>query len=103
MPETFHAQARIYGGRYRHQVTMQGVGAFDSWDRLQKVVSVNSLEVQPDYQIAVRFDELRTLEDGWHDGQGMAPDKGKLDQLAPRVIGHYPEKLPVPAMIPTPD
>ena len=103
MPETFHAQARIYGGRYRHQVTMQGVGAFDSWDRLQKVVAVYSLEVQPDYQIAVRFDELRALEDGWHDHQGMAPDKGKLDQLAPRMIGHYPEKLPVPAMIPTPE
>ena len=103
MPESFHAQSRNYGGKNRHQVTVQGVGAFDSWDQLQKVVSVDSLEVQPDFQLAAKFDELRALESGWYDGQGVAPDKAKLDRIAARMIGHYPEKLPLPSIIPTPD
>ena len=103
MPASFHAQARSYGGRHRHQVTIRGVGAYDSWDQLQKMVSVTSLEVQQDYQLAMRFDELRTLENGWYDGQGIAPDKEKLDSIADKIIGHYPEKLPIPAIVPTPD
>ena len=101
MPASFHAQARTYGGRHRHQVTVQGVGAFDSWDTLQKVVSVDSLEVQPDYQLANKFDELRVLKAGWHDGQGVAPDKAGLDRIAAKMVGHYPERLPVPAIVPT--
>jgi hypothetical protein len=103
MPDAFHGQARTSGGRDRHQITVKGVGAFDSWDRLQKIVSVESLEVQPDYQLAGRFDELRSLDAGWHDGQGVALDRSKLDQVAAKMVGHYPEKLPLPALVPTPE
>jgi hypothetical protein len=102
MPKNFHEEARNFGGRHRHQVTARAVGAFDSWDGLQKVVSVSSLEVQPDYELAARFEALRALEDEWHDGQGLAPDKEKLDQISSQMIGHYPEKLPLPAIVPTP-
>lgn len=102
MPESFHTQARTYGGRQRHQITVTGIGAYDSWENLVKVVSVESLEVQPDYQLANRFDDLRALKDGWHDGQGAAPDKTKLDHLAAKLVSHYPERLPLPAIVPTP-
>lgn len=103
MPESFHSQARNCGGRSRHQVTVIGGGAFDSWDNLQKVVSVDSLEVQPDYMLASVFDELRSMEDGWYDGQGKAPNKDKIDFIASKMISHYPEKLPIPAIVPTPE
>ncbi len=103
MPDSFHSQARIYGGRQRHQVTVKGVGAYDSWDNLHKVVSVESLEVQSDYQLANKFDELRSLKEGWHDGQGAATIKTGLDRLALKMVGHYPERLPLPAIVPTPD
>ena len=76
---------------------VKGVGAYDSWDNLQKVVSVESLEVQQDYQLANKFDELRSLKEGWHDGQGAAPVKTGLDRLAVKMVGHYPERLPLPA------
>ncbi len=103
MPENFHPQARKFGGRVRYQATVKGVGTFDSWDKLQKVISVESLEIQPDYQLSDRFDALMTLADGWMDGKGMAPDKTKLALIAEKMVGHYPEQLPLPAITPTPE
>ncbi len=102
MPGTFHSRARENGGNSRHQVIVKGIATYDSWDKLQKVVSVDSLEVQPDYQLANRFEELRSLEAGWHDGHGKALDKTGLDLLADRLVGHYPERLPLPVVVPTP-
>jgi hypothetical protein len=103
MPDSFHPEARSSGGRLRDHVTVKGFASYDSWDRLQKVVSVNSLEVQKDFHLATRFDELRSLESGWHDGAGIAPDKEALDQVADRLVGHFPESLPLPAIVPTPE
>lgn len=103
MPDEFHAQARKFGGRHRHLVTVKGVGAFDSWDRLQKVVSTEKIEVQPDFYFATRFDELRALGNGWHDGSGVALDAAKLGALSARLVDHYPERLPLPVVVPTPD
>ena len=103
MPESFHALARKFGGRERYQVTVKGIATYDSWDKLQKVISVDSLAIQPDYQLAARFDTLLALADGWLDGRGIAPDKANLAVLAGKMIGQYPEKLPLPAIAPTPD
>ncbi len=103
MPDSFHPKAREFGGRNRHQVTVKGIGTFDSWDRLQKVISVESLEIQPNYQIVARFDALSELADGWHDGAGISPDKGKLSVVSETMVGHYPERLPLPAIVPTPE
>lgn len=87
MPESFHPQARTFGGETRHQVIMRGVGAYDSWDKLQKVNSVESLEVQKDFQLVARFEELRTLDDGWHEGSGLAPDAVLRHRLQQNCLG----------------
>ncbi len=103
MPESFHPQAREYGGRSRFQVTVKGVGTFDSWDKLQKVVSVESFAIQPNYQLSVAFDALSELQDGWLDGEGRAPNKEQLSTVAEEIIAGYPEHLPLPAVVPTPE
>jgi len=103
MEKAFHAKARVYGGRDRHHVQVTGVASYDSWDRLQKVLTVSALDIQEDVEILARFEELRSLEDGWFDGQGLAPDLLALDFVADALIGSYPEKLPLPAIIPTPE
>lgn len=103
MPDSFHRQAREFGGRSRYQVTVKGIATFDSWDKLQKVIDVESLEIQPDYQLSARFDALLALGNGWLDGEGSAPDKAKLATVAEKMIGHYPEQLPLPAIAPTPE
>ncbi|MBI3130539.1 MAG: hypothetical protein HYZ13_04210 [Acidobacteria bacterium] len=103
MPEHFHSKAREFGGRARHQVAVRGIATFDSWDKLQKVLSIDSLEISKNYQLASRFDELTALEDGWFDGKGSAPIKANLLIVTATMANHYPERLPVPAIVPTPE
>ncbi len=103
MPESFHNRAREFGGRNRHQVQVTGVATYDSWDRLQRVVSVDSLEVTKNYLLAVRFDDLTQLKDGWYEGRGRAPSKDKLALVAQRLINSYPERVQLPIVAPTQD
>lgn len=103
MSESFYPQARKHGGKSRDQVTVRGIGAYDSWDRLQKVISVESLEIQPNHELSSKFDELRSLQDGWHDGQGSVPAGEGLDLIAEHFVRSFPDALPLPAIIPTPE
>lgn len=102
MPESFHSKAREFGGRPRHQVNFKGIAAFDSYDNLQKVVSVDSLEIQPNYELVKRLDELSELKDGWLDGDGLAPDADLLALVSEQFASHFPERVPLPAIVPTP-
>ncbi|MDR3087257.1 MAG: hypothetical protein LBU45_04825 [Azoarcus sp.] len=103
MPESFHEKAGESGGRKRDYVFVKGVATYDSWERLQRVISTDSLEVIRNYPIVTRFDELAALEDGWYDGEGLAPDKENLATIAEYLTGAYPEDLPLPAIVPTPE
>lgn len=103
MPAAFHGRAREIGGRPRHLVSFTAVGAYDSWDNLQKVVSADSFEVQFNYEIAAKFDEIRSLQDGWFDGAGKAIDPDRLDAVADIFIQNYPENISLPTIVPTPE
>jgi hypothetical protein len=103
MPESFHSKAREFGGRPRHQVTFKGIAAFDSFDALQKVVSVESLEIQRNYELVRRLDELAELQDGWLDGDGVALDPDQLASVSEKFATHYPERVPLPVIVPTPE
>jgi len=101
MPDSFHNKAREFGGKPRHQVAFKGVAAYDSWDRLQRVVSVESLEVIKNYAIAARLDELGQLESGWFEGRGAAPDAEQFAVVADKLVEQYPERLKLPSIVPT--
>jgi hypothetical protein len=103
MPDFFHNKAREYGGKPRHQVALKGVAAYDSWDRLQKLVSVESLEVVKNWAIATRMDELAQMRAGWFEGEGVAPDPDKLAIVADKLVADYPERLMLPSIVPTQD
>jgi len=103
MERSFHEQARKYGGKPRHQVSVKGVGAFDSWDHLQKIISIESIEIQPDYILNNRLDGLATLKDGWLDGKGKAPKLTQLSIISTRMVGNFPSEAPLPTIIPTPE
>lgn len=103
IPENFAEKARTLNGRPRHLVTMIGVGSYDSWDKIQKVVAVESLSIQMNYEIANRLEEISALQDGWFDRAGRAPEAAALQRIAANLIAHYPEKLALPAIVPTPE
>ena len=50
-----------------------------------------------------KFDELSRLKAGWYDGQGAAPDADRLKSIAQTLANSYPEHLPLPTIVPTPD
>ncbi len=103
MPSSFHPTAGQLGGKARHLVTFSAVAAYDSWDNLQKVIAAEGFEVQFNFELATRFEELRALQDGWFDGSGSAPDIERIDAVAEQFLQAYPEKIPLPAVVPTPE
>ena len=103
MPESFHAKMREVGGHKRYLITVNGIGAFDEWDKLRRVLSADSIEVQANYELNARFDGLREIQDGWMDGAGDAPDGEALEQIASQVVSGFPESAALPAIVPTPE
>lgn len=103
MSDSFHNTARIYGGRERHQISVVGVGAYDSYERLQKIISIESLEVTKNYVISGRFDEISQIKNGWFEGGGLVPDADRLSGVSEKLIADYPDKLPLPLIVPKQD
>lgn len=103
MPESFHAKMREVGGHKRYLTTVNGIGAFDEWDKLRRVLSADSIEVQPNYELNARFEELREIQNGWMDGAGEAPDAEVLEEVASHIVLDFPENAALPAIVPTPE
>lgn len=101
MPESFHNKAREFGGKPRHQVAFKGVAAYDSWDRLQRVVSVESLDIIKNHAMAARLDELSQLQPGWFEGLGAAFEAEKFVAFADKLVEDYPDRLMLPSVVPT--
>lgn len=53
-------------------------------------------------EVTLQLEELRKLEDGWLDGEGIAMPAAGLDRLAAGFEKYYPEELPLPRIYPTP-
>ena len=58
---------------------------------------------QPSQPIRSQLDDLRSMEDGWLEGGGIAPLEDGLDWLANAFESHYPPELPRPYCYPTPE
>ena len=53
--------------------------------------------------VGSRLDELRDLQDGWLDGDGVAPDHAGLDWLSGVFKMYYPDDVQLPHTYPTED
>ncbi|MCK4343185.1 MAG: hypothetical protein KAY37_15840 [Phycisphaerae bacterium] len=83
------------------RVLIQGVGKFNRNERLQGLESIEHISILDPLDIPARLDELRSLQDGWLDGKGIAPSSEELDWLAKAFDARYPEDLPLPFVYPT--
>ena len=53
--------------------------------------------------IGALFGKLERLQDGWFDGSGKAPDKKGLGKFASLMALFFPDNIPLPAIVPTPE
>ena len=58
-------------------------------------------DIQERLSISSQLDELRSLENGWLDGEGKAPSEEGLNWLAQSLDRYYPADLPRPYLFPT--
>ena len=101
LPDVFKELVRAAGGKDRTVATVKGVGVYDAWDRLQKIVETHHIELLPNAALADELEELMKLEDGWYEGQGKAPDKAHLEWATEALVKSFPEDLPFPLTAPT--
>lgn len=85
------------------RVQVQGVGKFSRQERLQGIESIEHISHLDPMDILWRFDEFRTLKNGWLAGEGFAPSGEGLDRLARAFEDHFPEAAPLPFAYPTPE
>ncbi len=88
------------GYRQGVKILLQGVGKFNRLEKLQRIDSIEHTTVLDPQDIPARFEELRTLKNGWLDGQGVAPSTEGLEWLASLLDKDYPDKLPLPYVYP---
>ena len=85
------------------RILVRGIGRFDHLNRLSGLESVGDVVLLDPLDIPARLDEFRNLENGWLEGDGLAPDHTGLDWLATSFDRHYSEDVPLPYTFPTPE
>ena len=58
-------------------------------------------EILDPLDIFAQIENLRSLKDGWLDGEGKAPDHKELERFAQLFDKHWIESLPLPYIYPT--
>ena len=64
-------------------------------------VKADQAQGEPELDINAQFDELRSLENGWLDGEGLAPSRQGIDWLEQEFRAHYPSAARLPYLFPT--
>ena len=70
-------------------------------DRSLALKSVERVTALHPLDVPARLDELRTMQDGWHEGDGTAPPHSGLDWLSEAFRRGYPHDIPLPYTYPT--
>ena len=78
-----------------------GIGKYDSQGHLVRLESIEDIVALDPLDVPSRLGELRELENGWLDGEGVAPDPEFLDWLSATFDRLYPDELPLPYIYPT--
>lgn len=86
----------------RQRVLIDCVGRFNRNNRLVGIESIEQVTLLDPLDISARLDELRSLRDGWLEGEGKAPDAQALTKLEGLFDSHYPDTVAPPHLYPTP-
>ena len=89
------------GYRDSARVLIQGLGRYDHQHRLMHLQKIEDIALLDPLDVPARLGEFRAMTDGWHDGEGMAPQRAGLEWLAIYFDRHYPDDIPLPYTYPT--
>ena len=83
------------------RVLIEGIGKYDRQNRLLALESVERVSILDPLDVPARLDELRSMQDGWLEGDGKAPPHSGLDWLSGAFQSLYPDDIPLPYTYPT--
>lgn len=83
------------------KVIIQGIGKYNRQNRLISMESIEHINLLDPLDVSERLDELNKLNDGWLDGEGLAPNHEGLDWLSNCFNRCFPDDLPLPYIYPT--
>lgn len=84
------------GYRDGAKIRVRGTGIFDMQNKLLRVEPVVHVEHLDPLDVDARLDEFRSVQDGWLEDGGVAPDREGLNWLSGAFAAHYPDDLPLP-------
>jgi hypothetical protein len=91
------------GYKQGSRIQVQGVGKFSRQERLKGIELIEHISHLDPMDVLWRFDEFRTLRNGWLAGEGVPPSGDGLDRLARAFEDNFPEAAPLPFAYPTPE
>ena len=77
-------------------VTTESAGKHNRQDSPLALESVERVTVLHPLDVPARLDEFRSMQDGWHEGDGKAPPHSGLNWLSDAFQTLYPADLPLP-------
>ena len=90
------------GFRRGLQADFQGICRFDTAGKALEFTSLSQLIViDSPSDISLQLDDIRTLENGWLDGNGRAPSEAGIDWIESRLHRYLPSGFPRPYLFPT--
>ena len=77
--------------RYQNgaRVLIEGNGEHNRQNRLTKLESVERVSILHPLDVPARLDEFRDMQDGWLDGEGVAPTQAGIDWLSDAFAHNY--------------
>ena len=82
-------------------ISVQGVAKFDLGGKLSAFETVEHVTLTDSLDIDRRVAELSLLKDGWHDGEGSAPNPDRLRLAGTQLRTRLDPTLPPPFLYPT--
>lgn len=101
--EYFDSALKVFNGfRRGSQADFHGIGRFDPIGRVLGFTSLSQLKIiESPSDISLQLDTIRELEDGWLDGDGLAPSLSGIDWIESRLHRYLPADFPRPYLYPT--
>lgn len=84
------------------RVLLTGLGLVSGDGKLQTLESIQDVQLLHPLDVNAQIDDLRTLRDGWLDGEGAALDSAGLQWFSEKFADLYPSDLRLPYLYATP-